>query len=98
MEKIYYVYILTSKKNGTLYTGVTNNLIRRIFEHKTGEGNSFPKRYSIQSLVYFESSTDIYSAISREKQIKNWKRAWEIALIEKENPSWRDLFEEILDP
>jgi putative endonuclease len=89
--KTYYVYILASKRNGTLYVGITNNLTRRIFEHKSGLIEGFTKKYLIDKLVYFESTTDVNDAILREKRLKKWKRQWKIELIEKSNPDWRDL-------
>lgn len=92
----YYVYILASKKNGTLYIGVTNNVIRRMYEHKEGKVKGFTKRYSVDRLVYFESTPEIQVAIAREKQLKNWKREWKIVLIEKENPNWNDLSADFL--
>ena len=93
-EKNYYVYILASKRNGMLYIGVTNNLLNRSFQHKTKENKeSFTAKYSVNKLVYYEIFTDIYEAISREKQLKNWRREWKIKLIEEENPTWRDLFD-----
>jgi len=93
--KNYYVYIISSKKYGTLYTGVTNNLIRRIYEHKENLVDGFTKKYKIHQLVYFEIHEDIYEAISREKQIKKWNRDWKISLIEKNNPQWIDLYCEL---
>ena len=93
--KYYYVYILASKKNGTLYTGVTNNLIRRLHEHKNNIADGFTKKYNIKNLVYFEQTTDIESAITREKCIKKWNRDWKIKLIEESNPEWEDLSLEI---
>ena len=93
--KSYFVYILASKKNGTLYIGVTNDLMRRIHEHKEALQEGFTKKYSVHNLVYFEETNDISVAITREKQLKNWHRAWKIVLIEKGNPSWRDLYKEI---
>jgi putative endonuclease len=89
--KTYYVYILASKKNGTLYTGMTNDLVRRAYEHKSGIIEGFTKKYSINRLVYFESTEDVNAAILREKRLKKWKRQWKIELIEKSNPNWRDL-------
>ncbi|MFA4873426.1 MAG: GIY-YIG nuclease family protein [Patescibacteria group bacterium] len=86
-----YVYLLASSKNGTLYIGVTNDLVRRIDEHKLGLIDGFTKKYKVHALVYFEEFPDPTSAIAREKQLKNWKRSWKLALIEKDNPSWRDL-------
>jgi putative endonuclease len=89
--KNYYVYILASKYNGTLYIGVTNNLLRRIYEHKNGLIDGFSKKYNVKMLVYYESTNDIQSAISREKCIKKWNRNWKIKMIEASNPSWKDL-------
>jgi len=88
----YYVYILANHKCGTLYVGITNDLIRRVYEHKNGKIQGFTKRYNINQLVYFEDTTDVTEAITREKQIKKWKRAWKIELVEKDNPQWRDLY------
>lgn len=88
----YFVYIMTNK-SGTLYTGVTNNLERRVFEHKTHLIEGFTKKYKISKLVYFEATSDIKVAIMREKQIKGWKRKKKIALIESMNPGWKDLSE-----
>ena len=96
MPKSYFVYILASRRNGTLYVGVTNNLKRRIHEHQRGSLEGFTKRYQIHILVYYECTTDIEVAIQREKQLKRWNRAWKIALIEKENPKWLNL--SVLDP
>jgi putative endonuclease len=89
--KSYFVYILASKRNGTLYVGVTNDLSRRIYEHKSGHADGFTKKYGVHTLVCFEQTNDIKAAIKREKQIKKWNRAWKIALIEKENKDWADL-------
>ena len=94
--KQYYVYILASKKNGTLYTGVTSNLVKRVYEHKNDLIDGFTKKYQVHSLVYFEIFSDIDEAIHREKCIKRWKRAWKIELIEKSNPNWKDLYDEII--
>ncbi len=91
MFKTYYVYILASKRNGTLYIGVTNNLERRIYEHKTDLVSGFTTKYKVHQLVYYEQTTDINAALLREKQLKKWNRAWKLALIEKENPNWNDL-------
>ncbi|MBI5221071.1 MAG: GIY-YIG nuclease family protein [Candidatus Liptonbacteria bacterium] len=90
-----FVYILASKRNGTLYTGVTNDLIKRVGQHKADIAEGFTRRYGVHILVYYEQTTDINSAIAREKQIKKWRRAWKINLIEKENPGWRDLYEDL---
>ena len=87
-----YVYILASQKNGTLYTGVTNSLGERIAQHKRGEGSGFSAKYGVKRLVWYEEHFDIRDAIEREKQIKRWRRAWKIALIEEHNPDWNELF------
>lgn len=87
----YYIYILASKKNGTLYIGVTNNLERRMYEHKNGLIKGFTKKYNIKNLVYYEETDDVSIAITREKQLKKWEREWKLKLIEKENPGWEDL-------
>jgi len=92
----YYVYLLASGRNGTLYAGVTSDLVKRVFEHKNDLTEGFTKRYAIHDLVWFESTSSIEEAIRKEKQIKDWKRAWKIALIERENPRWRDLYPDIL--
>ena len=94
--KSYFIYILASKKNGTLYIGVTNNLIRRVFEHKQNLAEGFTKKYSVHTLVYYEHAENIDSALEREKQLKKWRRQWKINLIEKENPNWNDLYETLL--
>jgi len=91
--KTYYVYILASKPYGTLYIGVTSDL--RVYEHKTKAADaSFTAKYSINQLVYFEETNEIYSAISREKLLKKWNRDWKIDLINKFNPNWKDLYED----
>jgi putative endonuclease len=87
---------LASKKNVTLYIGVTNNLIRRIYEHKVGKFSGFTKKYNVKKLVYFEIYDSIYEAIKREKAMKKWLRRWKIELIEKVNPDWKDLYEEMI--
>ena len=92
-EKLYYVYIMTTIDNTALYTGVTNDLQRRVIEHRSGKGSGFTKKYKIYKLVYFESGDSRYSAIEREKQIKGGSRAKKIELIRSINPSWDDLFE-----
>lgn len=94
--KSYFVYILASKRNGTLYIGVTNDLIRRVYEHKQDLVDGFTKRYQVHNLVYFETTSSIDGAIRREKQIKKWNRAWKIDLIEKNNLEWKDLYPELL--
>ena len=88
---MYYVYILASKKNGTLYTGVTNDIERRVYEHKHKLTPGFTSRYNVNRLVYYEEYNDIRDAIAREKQIKGWLRKKKIALIESMNPNWDDL-------
>ncbi len=95
VEKRFYVYILSSKRNGTLYAGVTSSLAQRVWQHKTNAVAGFTARYSVHRLVYFEEHADADSAIQREKQIKKWRRAWKINLIEERNPTWRDLYDEI---
>ena len=93
----YYVYILTNNNNTVLYTGVTNDLIRRVYEHKNHtDPNSFTAKYKVEKLIYFEETTDVKSAIEREKQIKSWKRDKKIALIIKTNPRFFDLYEKFL--
>ena len=84
--------MLASKKNGTLYIGVTNNLLKRVHEHKNNTIGGFTKKYDVHNLVYYEEHNDIGKAITREKQMKKWKRQWKIELIERSNPQWRDLF------
>lgn len=95
MEK-YYIYILASRRNGTLYTGVTNDLARRAWEHKNDLVEGFTKRYRVHLLVWFEVAENPQAAIDREKQIKRWRRAWKLRLIEELNPEWRDLSEDLL--
>jgi putative endonuclease len=87
----YYVYILTNRPSGTLYTGVTNQIERRVYEHRCGVGSAFTSKYRLTRLVYVESCGDVYEAIAREKQIKGWTRAKKIALIESVNPRWEEL-------
>lgn len=91
-----FVYILASRKNGTLYTGVTSNLIQRVYQHKNNLVKGFSKKYGVHMLVYYESHDTMEAAITREKQIKKWKRQWKIALIEKDNQEWRDLYDELV--
>ena len=95
MERRFFVYILASKKHGTLYIGVTNDLIRRVFEHQQKAVDGFTKRHDVTRLVYFEVFEDIEQAIRREKRLKKWPRAWKISLIEKDNSHWIDLYPEI---
>jgi putative endonuclease len=95
-KKQYYVYILASKKYGTLYTGVTSNLSQRIYAHQQHLVEGFTKKYSIHQLVYFEIHDEIYQALTREKQIKKWHRQWKINLIEQHNPQWINLTNSLL--
>lgn len=92
MTTHYAVYILASRRNGTLYTGVTNNLPRRVWEHKNDVTDGFTKKYKIHMLVYYEMYQNVIAAITREKEIKNYKRSWKIQLIEQGNPIWEDLY------
>lgn len=94
--KTYYVYLLASKKNGTLYAGVTGNLFQRVWQHKNDVHEGFTRRCSVHRLVWFEATTDVQAALLREKQIKKWRRQWKINLIEEENPNWDDLHEELI--
>jgi len=91
MEKQYYVYLLSNKPYGTLYTGVTSNLLQRIYQHKNGFVDGFTKKYALHRLVYYEVHSDIHEAILREKRIKRWHRQWKINLIEQTNPQWINL-------
>jgi len=91
--KNYYVYIMASRRNGTLYVGVTNDLVRRVYEHKHDLIKGFTSKYGVHQLVYFEQTADVLSAIKREKQIKSWNRKWKLELIEAMNPEWVDLYE-----
>ena len=91
----FYVYLLASRRHGTLYLGVTNNLVRRVYEHKTKAAPGFTKRYNVDRLVWFEIHDEILSAIVREKELKKWRRDWKIRLIEESNPNWVDLYEGI---
>ncbi len=92
----YYVYILASRKKGTLYIGVTSDLVKRIYEHKNDLLEGFTRQYKVHNLVYFEITESIESAIAREKKLKKWNREWKIRLIEKSNPEWRDLYAELI--
>ncbi|MFN2365085.1 MAG: GIY-YIG nuclease family protein [Desulfurivibrionaceae bacterium] len=96
MNKQPAVYILASKRNGTLYTGVTSNLVKRIWEHKNDFVEGFSKRYTLHHLVWYEVYETMESAIQREKRVKGWKRAWKMKLIERLNPDWHDLYHKIL--
>ena len=90
------VYILASKRNGTLYIGVTSDLVKRVWQHKEDMVEGFAKKYGVHTLVYYELHDDMAEAIGREKRLKKWNRAWKIELIEKENPQWRDLWPEVV--
>lgn len=92
MEKLPCVYILASKRNGTLYTGVTSGLKQRVWQHKNDCVEGFTKKYKVHNLVWYEIHDTMMAAIEREKQIKNWKRAWKIKMIEEQNPAWNDLY------
>jgi len=96
MDKQYYVYILTSKKNGTLYVGITNDLLKRVYQHKEKLIDGFTKKYNVNRLVYYEIFQDPGNAIKREKRIKFYKRKWKIGLIEESNPGWKDLYKELV--
>jgi putative endonuclease len=92
--KIYFVYFMASKKYGILYVGFSGRLPTRVYQHKTGETKGFTSRYNVKRLVYYEGYTDPNEAIRREKQVKKWKRAWKIRLIQKHNPEWIDLYDD----
>jgi len=92
---VYYVYILASRKHGTLYIGVTNDLIRRVYQHRTDAAPGFTSRYGVHLLVWFECYDDVVNAITREKELKKWRREWKINLIEQSNPNWDDLYESL---
>ena len=92
----YYVYILASERNGTLYIGITNDLVKRIYEHKNDYIDGFTKKYNVKKLVYYEQHEDVESALTREKQIKKWYRKWKLKLIEEYNREWKDLYKEII--
>lgn len=95
MEKKFHVYIMASKRYGTLYTGVTSDLIQRVDQHRTGLVEGFTKKYNVKTLVYYEAHEVAEAAITREKQIKDWQRQWKLDLIEGSNPDWRDLFDDL---
>ena len=91
----YYVYILAGRSKGTIYVGVTNDLVRRAYEHREGLVDGFTRTHGVKTLVYFEVHDDIEQAIAREKRLKRWRRAWKIQLIGRDNPDWRDLCDDI---
>jgi putative endonuclease len=92
MRNQYFVYIMASDRNGTLYIGMTNDLVRRVYQHKTGAAEGFTKKYKVHNLVYFQQGSDVNKVIEREKQLKKWKRAWKLSLIDQFNPQWKDLY------
>jgi putative endonuclease len=96
-RRYFYVYILASRIGGTLYIGITNDLVRRVGEHRLGLLEGFTKKYEVHRLVYFEQFEDVENAIRREKRLNKWSRAWKISLIEKDNPNWIDLYPQIAD-
>jgi len=96
MDKTFCVYMLASARYGTLYLGVTSNLIGRVWQHREGLIEGFTKKYGVKQLVWFEVHADTIAAITREKQLKKWNRAWKINLIQQENPYWRDLYDDIV--
>lgn len=95
-EKHYFIYILSNKKNGTIYIGITSNLTKRVYEHKSNLVAGFTRKYGLHNLVYYEIFSTAKDAIHREKQLKWWKRTWKINLIENNNPEWKDLYEKII--
>ena len=94
--KSFYVYMLCSRRNGTLYIGVTSDLIKRIYEHKNNLVDGFTKKYSVHSLAWYELHNTVETAIHREKKIKKWKRTWKLRLIEENNPDWKDLYDDLV--
>ena len=97
-DRVYYVYILASRIGGTLYIGVTSDLVRRVYEHREKLAKGFTEKYGVSRLVYFEQFGDVRAAILREKQMKRWRRAWKVRLIEEKNPNWDDLYPSIALP
>ena len=95
MKKVFDVYLLANKRNGTLYLGVTSDLIKRVWEHKNALIEGFTKKYGIKMLVYYEIHENVEGAITREKQIKKWQRSWKLKMREEKNPEWRDLYADI---
>lgn len=95
MEKQFYVYILASRRNGTLYLGVTSDIVKRVWQHKNDLAEGFTRKYGVKKLVYYETHEDAENAIKREKQLKKWRRAWKLELIEARNSEWRDLYVDI---
>ena len=95
-DRQFYVYVLGSQRNGTLYIGVTSDLVERVYEHKNNLVPGFTQEYNVHRLVYFETTDDVETAITRERQLKKWNRDWKIELIEKNNPDWRDLYFDLI--
>ena len=95
MDKTYYVYLLASNRYGTLYAGMTSDRIKRAWQHRESLAEGFTKKYDVKQLVWYELHSDVRAAITREKQIKKWNRAWKIELIQEQNPQWQDLYEDI---
>ena len=93
--KTYFVYILANRKEGTIYIGITSDIIRRVYEHKAKAGDGFTAEYNVDRLVYFEQHSDVLEAIAREKKLKRWRREWKIELIQRGNPDWRDLYDDL---
>ena len=96
MEKAFCVYILASARNGTLYVGVTSNLVQRVWQHKEGLVDGFTKEYDVKDLVWYEQHDNAESAIRREKQVKKWNREWKVRMLEEQNPYWNDLYQQIV--
>ena len=96
MDKAYYVYLLASERYGTLYTGMTSDLIKRARQHRESVVAGFTKKYQVKQLVWYEIHQDVHAALTREKQIKKWNRAWKINLIQQNNPLWRDLYQDVI--
>ena len=94
----YFVYILATRRNGVLYTGMTNDIERRGWQHRDGFFGGFTKKYGVKLLVWFETHRDVHEAIRREKAVKHWRRAWKITLIEEQNPEWRDIWDDFAKP
>ena len=97
-ERVYYVYILASRIGGTLYVGVTSDLVKRVYQHREKFAKGFTQRYAVDRLVYYEAFGEVSAAIQREKQMKRWNRAWKVQLIEEKNPNWDDLYPAIAIP
>ena len=97
MDKNFHVYIMASKRNGTLYVGMTSDLRKRVWQHKNDQQPGFTRKYGVHDLVFYEAHSTPISAIEREKRLKKWNRAWKLRLIEKKNPEWRDLYPEICE-